>query len=115
MSPEEARIRLEEVDGHLSTAIQELIQMNPAGWQKPLQLASEGLLKMKDCSFQAEGNLATLLEGVRNRVGSVERLLDSAASFMYGSMSSACPPSTEYTAGGDISDWRDAGVVQTHG
>lgn len=115
MSPEEARFCLQEVDGHLSAAIQELIQMNPAGWQKPLQLASEGLLKMKDCSFPAEGNLATLLEGVRNRVASVERLLDSAASFMYGSMSSACPPSTEYTAGGEISDWREAGVVEAHG
>ena len=115
MSPEEARFCLQEVDGHLSAAIQELIQMNPAGWQKPLQLASEGLLTMNDYPFQAEGSLTTLLEGVRSRVGSVERLLDSAASFMYGCISSAVPPSTEYTAGGEISDWRDAGVVETHG
>jgi|SRR6185312_2805456 len=116
MSPGEARSCLEEVEGYLSAAIQELIQMNPSlAWQPPLKNASDLLLKLKGLPADPDGTLGRLMDEVRIQTERVRQLLDSAASFLYGCMSSACPPSTEYTAGGEIADWREAGVVQTHG
>ena len=90
--------------------------MNPAlAWQQPLQNASALLLKLKSLPTDPDGTLGRLMDEVRIRAERVRELLDSAATFLYGCMSSACPPSTEYTAGGEIADWREAGIVQTHG
>ena len=116
MSPEEARFCLQEAEGHLSAAIQELIQMEPAlGWQQRIEKASESLLRMKGVFVQESGELTELLVRVRARAERAQELLDSAASFLYGCMSSACSPSMEYTVGGEMSDQRCSGVLQTLG
>ncbi len=117
MSPEEARSCLQEIDGYLGAAIQELIQMNPVtGWEKPLQRASEGLLKMKGFQVQRRDSvLAEMLERIRVRAERVQELLDRAAFFQYGCMSSACPPAAEYAPNGEQVDRGHASVVQAQG
>ncbi len=117
MTTETARQHLEAADRGLNTAVGLLIAKpsNAAQLQAQLEAVADSIKKAYEnrSAFKRTPSMSPLVQSIRARVARVQLLLDTAASFYCGTMSSAtsnsyCP----YTPNGELSRRTESGYLQ---
>lgn len=116
MTSETARQHLEAADQDLNTALDQLVAMQPGIAQLParLQEIAERLKQVSAgrSSFQHSASMQASLGTIQACAARVQLLLDAAANFYCGSLSTAVSHSGAYTSEGELARRIDSGYLK---